>query len=81
VPSLRTKANPQEALLFQLVGVGEADRQYAEYGMILGKSEVPGEFPADMLYVTLPDPDNPLMENDRLAELLGRAVGLGKVHL
>jgi len=68
-------------LLFQLAGIAEADRQYAEYGLILGRDETPGDLPADALCVILPDPENPLMENDRLAELLGRSVGLGKVHL
>jgi len=81
MPSLRVKGSSQDALLFQLIGVAKADRRCSEYALIVGESEMPDELPADALFVMLPDTENPLKENDRLAELLGRAVGLGKVHL
>jgi hypothetical protein len=81
VPSLRVKADSQEVLLFQLIGIAKAERPCSEYGLIVGKNEGSDELPVDALYVMLPDVENPLAENDRLAELLGRAVGLGKVQL
>lgn len=76
---LEVTGSAEEQLLFQLVGIEAWDGE-SPAGLLVGKG---GQIPEDeeVLYVVLPDPNNPLGENERLATVLGRAVGLGKAAL
>ncbi|MDX8410471.1 MAG: hypothetical protein R8K46_01165 [Mariprofundaceae bacterium] len=76
---MKTKTSAEDRLLFELIGIQAWDGKRPAI-VLVGKEE---DRPDDDTcpYVALPDPDHPLAETDRLAALLGRAVGLGKVEL
>jgi hypothetical protein len=77
---LHVKGTQDEQLLFQLLGIvpwtGES-----ECGLLLGQSEPLTPGLERQLCLRLPDPDHPLQETERLARMLGRAIGLGEVRL
>jgi len=68
-----------EALLFRALGI-EAYVPGKPCALLLGRqARLPGE--EDIPWLRLPDPEAPLDETQRLAEILGRAVGQGRVRL
>jgi len=78
--TLRVLGNRDEQLLFRTLGIeGHApDNVTASCALLLGKdTPVPDDV---AVYVRLPDTDAPLAETERLAALLGRAVGQGSVR-
>lgn len=75
---LRFIGGKEDRLLFRSIGI-QPLKDESGCAVLVGKG---GRLPPDeALYVVLPDPDAPLAETDRLAEMLGRAVGLGKLQL
>ncbi len=75
---LRFIGDREDQLLFRSIGIQPPEDGWGD-AILVGKG---GKLPPDeALYLVLPDPDDPLAETDRLAEMLGRAVGLGKLRL
>jgi len=77
---LHIHGSPEEILLFELIGIqgrkgGDTD------GLFIGVHEPLPEGIEGRLYMVLPDPEAPLAETEKLAEMLGRAVGQGKIQL
>jgi hypothetical protein len=79
MPPLETKTSSEEGLLFQLIGIQAWDGKRPAIVLVGADDDRPAEDACP--YVVLPDPDHPLAETERLAAMLGRAVGLGKVEL
>ncbi len=87
---LKIKGDVQEQLLFHLLGIEQMGCKHHDshqvVGLILGKEEgIEGSLPAlaegSLLYVRLPDTDNPLKETQELSRLLAKAIGQAEVHL
>lgn len=77
---LKSRGSAQEQLLFQLLGIPaqQPEQQKTDSALLLGlEAPEPDEAP----YLRLPDPDQPDGESERLARLLGKAIGIGRVHL
>jgi len=77
---LASKLPAAESLLFASIGVlalGEGEE--STYALIVCDTTRPDEWQGPLL--VLPDPEHPLAESERLAHLLGKAVGQGSIHL
>jgi len=77
---LHIHGSPEETLLFELIGV-QAGKKDDGGGLFIGVHEPLPDVMEKGLYLILPDPEAPLAETERLAEMLGRAVGQGKIQL
>lgn len=77
---LTIQGSTEEILLFRLIGVMEAG-ETPNNARLVGTGYAKLAEEQDQLYVKLPNPDDPGDETRRLAEALGRAVGLGRVRL
>ncbi|MDQ7010306.1 MAG: hypothetical protein Q9M29_00660 [Mariprofundaceae bacterium] len=77
---LHIHGSPEEILLFELIGI-QAGKEGDADGLFIGVHEALPEGIDGRLYMVLPDPETPLAETERLAEMLGRAVGQGKIQL
>ncbi len=76
---LRILGHRDEVLLFRALGI-EAYVPGQPCALLLGRqAQAPDE--EDMPWLRLPDPETPLGETQRLAGILGRAVGQGRVRL
>lgn len=80
MPRLAIQGGTEEILLFRLIGVMEAG-EGTDNAQLVGTGPAKMAEEQDQLYVKLPNPDDPEDETRRLAEALGRAVGLGRVRL
>ncbi|WP_028862566.1 hypothetical protein [Psychromonas aquimarina] len=87
---LKIKGSAQEQLLFHLLGIKQMGCKYHDshqvVGLILGKEEEIEDslstlVEGSLLYVRLPDTDNPLKETQKLSRLLAKAIGQADVHL
>lgn len=77
---LRILGTEEEQLLFQLLGI--ATRNGDEpCGLLLGVNEPPPDETDRIPYLRLPDLAHPSHETEQLSKRLGRAIGLGEVHL
>lgn len=77
---LRIQGTEEEQLLFQLLGI--TTRKGDEpCGLLLGVNEPPPEETDRIPYLRLPDLADPSRETEQLSKMLGRAIGLGEVHL
>lgn len=77
---LRIQGTEEERLLFQLLGI--TTRKGDEpCGLLLGVNEPPAEETDRIPYLRLPDLNHPSRETEQLSKMLGRAIGLGEVHL
>ncbi|MFQ5581166.1 MAG: hypothetical protein ACE5F3_00880 [Mariprofundaceae bacterium] len=72
--------SPEETLLFELIGIQGREEGNAD-GLFIGTHESVPEDIEERLYLVLPDPEHPLEQTEQLAELLGHAVGQGKIPL
>lgn len=80
MPSLAAAGSARDCLLLRLVGIEQREPS-ADSALLAGEDSEPARTGDDRLFVALPDPENPQRETMRLAEQLGRAVGLGRVQL
>lgn len=80
MPRLAIEGSTEEIILFRLIGVMEAG-EGPDTAKLVGTGPAKMAEEQNQLYVKLPNPDDPEDETRRLAEALGRAVGLGRVRL
>jgi len=65
------------ALLFATIGVSSPEGETENVVIVDREGTVDDELSC---YVRLPNPEVPLAETERLARMLGRAIGLGQVR-